>query len=601
VLPLEKAFCYNKIDFVTEQCSVAHENARVYKLVIKERGKELREAPVDKPRLTIGRDASNDIALEDDSVSSCHFSLQVKRDKIFMKDEDSLNGTFIGNSRERIKNAEVQPGDVVRVGHTLIKLVVVQDSPRPAEEYVRRRPPRGSHTIVASNIRMMEQELDSAAARLALQRKAGESLTGELEGPSDAISAARNKLSAVGKSYDRLSALYEASAYIISGFDLEKRLNLVMDSAIEVLQAERGFLMLRDEQTDELKVVVRRKMGGEELEELSISMSIANEVARAGEPRLTSNAAKDPLFRERGSIILNKIISIMCAPLKIEDRVLGVIYLDNRVSEGVFDESDQELFTAFASLSAIAIENARLFQKLKYEEKIRSTMSRNLPTGVVEMLMQNPEDWKPGGTLQKVTVLFSDIRGFTRLSAGMPPETTMTMLNEYFDEMSRIIFLHQGTLDKFMGDGIMAIFGAPFSYGDDADRAVLAAIDMIQRVRVLNERAREKGKHAFDIGIGVNTGMAIAGNVGNLERMDYTVIGDMVNAAFRLTSAAGRNQILISRETQSHLQATFNLKDVGTIKTKDVEIAASEVIVPPAQEAPIRILNGVREPGEVSR
>jgi adenylate cyclase len=319
------------------------------------------------------------------------------------------------------------------------------------------------------------------------------------------------------------------------------------------------------------------------LDELSISMSVAAEVARTGEPRLTSNAAKDPLLRDRGSIILHKILSIMCVPLKIEDRVLGVIYLDNRISENVFDQSDEELFSAFASLSGIAIENARLFQKLQYEEKIRATMSRNLPTGVVEMLMKNPEEWKPGGTIQKVTVLFSDIRGFTRLSAGMPPEETMQMLNEYFDEMSNIIFLHQGTLDKFMGDGMMAIFGAPFSYGDDADRALRAAIDMIQRVRVLNERAKERGKRSFDIGIGVNTGTAIAGNVGNLERMDYTVIGDMVNVAFRLTSAAGRNQILISREAKENLQSTLELKDLGKIKTKDVEVEAFEVVVPPAQ------------------
>jgi adenylate cyclase len=558
----------------------------VYKFVIKEKGKELREVLIEKPRLSVGREASNEISLDDDSVSACHFSIQVKRDKVFLRDEDSLNGTFIGTARERIKSVEIKPGDVIRVGHTLIRLAQVEDTPRPAEEYVRRRTPGEARTIVASNIRFMEQQLDSVAAKMSALRGSGpESCEDEVDTLSDPVSAARNKLSEVGKSYDRLSALYEASKYIISGFDLEKRLNLVMDSAIDVLQAERGFLMLRDEQTDELKVVVRRKMGREELDELSISMSVANEVARTGESRLTCNAAKDPLFRDRGSIILHKIISMMCVPLKIEDRVLGIIYLDNRLSEGVFDESDKELFSAFASLSAIAIENARLFQRLQYEEKIRATMSRNLPAGVVEMLMKNPEDWKPGGTLQKVTVLFSDIRGFTRLSAGMPPETTMLMLNDYFDEMSKIIFAHQGTLDKFMGDGIMSIFGAPFSYGDDADRAVQAAVDMIQRVRILNERAREKGKLPFDIGIGINTGAAIAGNVGNLERMDYTVIGDMVNTAFRLTSAAGRNQILISKETKGNLQATLNLKDLGTVKTKDIEVEAFEVIVPAAPPA----------------
>jgi adenylate cyclase len=207
-------------------------------------------------------------------------------------------------------------------------------------------------------------------------------------------------------------------------------------------------------------------------------------------------------------------------------------------------------------------------------------MSRSLPRPVVEMLMKNPEDWVPGGTLQKVTVMFSDIRGFTTMSAQMTPNETVDMLNEYFDESSKIIFAHQGTIDKFMGDAIMAIFGAPFSYGDDADRAVLTAIDMIRKVRAMNETAEKRHRRPFDIGIGINTGTAIAGNVGNLDRMDYTVIGDMVNTAFRLTSAAERNQILISKETMENIQADIDVLDVGIVKTKDVQVEAFEVVVP---------------------
>jgi adenylate cyclase len=180
--------------------------------------------------------------------------------------------------------------------------------------------------------------------------------------------------------------------------------------------------------------------------------------------------------------------------------------------------------------------------------------------------------------------MFSDIRGFTAMSAQMTPNETMDMLNEYFDEMSKIIFAHQGTIDKFMGDAIMAIFGAPFSYGDDADRAVMTAIDMIRKVRALNECAEERGRRAFDIGIGINTGTAIAGNVGSLDRMDYTVIGDMVNTAFRLTSAAGRNEILISKETFENMQIEIDVGDMALIKTKDVQIEALEVIVPRAEK-----------------
>jgi adenylate cyclase len=521
----------------------------------------------------------------DDSVSSHHFSVEMKRDKIILRDNDSLNGTFVGNSRERIETAELNPGDVIRVGHTLIKLVQVRGTPAPPTGSIAGRPPSGQGTIVANDIRIMERELDSVVVAMdAMQKGRATAVASEIARLQDPFAHARKKLSTVGKAYDRLSALYEATKHVISGFDLERRLNLVMDAAIEVLQAERGFLMLKDEETEELGIVVKRKIGGEELDELSLSMSVAEEVAQTGEPLLTSDAARDPDFKNRGSVIMHRIMSIMCVPLKIEDRVLGVIYLDNRQFESAFDESDKELFTEFASLSAIAIESARLFQRLQYEEKVRASMSRNLPTPVVEMLMKDPEGWKPGGTLQKVTVLFSDIRGFTRMSARMTPNETMEMLNEYFDEMSRVIFTHQGTLDKFMGDGLMAIFGAPFSYGDDADRAAHAAIDMIRKARELNERAQRAGKQAFDIGIGINTGTAIAGNVGNIDRMDYTVIGDMVNTAFRLTSVAKRDQILISKETRRNIESELVVKDVGIVKTKDVEIEAFEVIVPLAEK-----------------
>jgi adenylate cyclase len=170
------------------------------------------------------------------------------------------------------------------------------------------------------------------------------------------------------------------------------------------------------------------------------------------------------------------------------------------------------------------------------------------------------------------------------MSATMTPNEIMDMLNEYFDEMSKIIFAHQGTIDKFMGDSVMAIFGAPFSYGDDADRAVLTATDMIRKIRDMNATAEQRGRRAFDVGIGINTGMAIAGNVGNLVRMDYTVIGDMVNTASRLTSVAGRGEILISKETKENIEIEIETVDIGVVKTKDVQVEAFRVIVPAKEE-----------------
>ncbi len=133
------------------------EGGRVYKIIIRERGRDLREVPLDKPRLVFGRDSSNEVALADDSVSSHHFSIETKQDKIVLRDEGSLNGTFLGNSKERVKTANLGHGDVIRVGHTLIKLVKVRGTLKPAEDYVRRPARRPQKTIVASDIRVMEE------------------------------------------------------------------------------------------------------------------------------------------------------------------------------------------------------------------------------------------------------------------------------------------------------------------------------------------------------------------------------------------------------------------------------------------------------------
>ncbi|MBI4832611.1 MAG: FHA domain-containing protein [Candidatus Lindowbacteria bacterium] len=191
----------------------------MYKFIIREKGKELREVLLDKPRLFVGRDASNEITLEDDSVSSRHFSIELRRDKVVLQDEDSLNGTFLGNSRERIKAVELKHGDIIRVGHTLMKFVKVVETPRPAEEYVRRQPEQRRRTIIANDIQFMERELESVVARIdAMRKRDSSSLAAEISQLQDPFAHARNKLSLVGKSYDRLSALYEASKYIISGF-----------------------------------------------------------------------------------------------------------------------------------------------------------------------------------------------------------------------------------------------------------------------------------------------------------------------------------------------------------------------------------------------
>jgi adenylate cyclase len=197
----------------------------------------------------------------------------------------------------------------------------------------------------------------------------------------------------------------------------------------------------------------------------------------------------------------------------------------------------------------VAVENARAHERLAREEVARANYSRFMPEHVVQQILDSPDSFKLGGTNQTITALFADIRGFTRLSEHAPPDKVVRLLNGYFTEMSDIVFAHGGTLDKYIGDGLMALFGAPTASPEDACNAVTAAVAMQRRMEVINERLRADGLGEISIGIGMNTGVATVGYIGSPRRSEYTAIGDTINLAARLEQNAQGGQILVSEVT----------------------------------------------------
>jgi len=195
--------------------------------------------------------------------------------------------------------------------------------------------------------------------------------------------------------------------------------------------------------------------------------------------------------------------------------------------------------------------------------RTRLLFSRYVPPAVVEDLLKNSGDIVLGGIKREVTIIFSDIRGFTSFSESKPPEYIINMLNEYFTEMTEVIFKYGGTLDKYIGDGMMVFFGAPIHYDDHADRALLASIEMIKRLEELNERWKAKGQPAIDIGVGINSGPVVVGNVGCTTRMDYTIIGEDVNLASRLESMNKeyKSRVILSDRVIKYLQKKERFKD----------------------------------------
>jgi adenylate cyclase len=221
-----------------------------------------------------------------------------------------------------------------------------------------------------------------------------------------------------------------------------------------------------------------------------------------------------------------------------------------------------------ASQGAVAIENARMADQMKNEELVRANLARYLSPQIVDQIIKNDVQVNLGGDRKEVTVLFSDIRNFTSISESMNPDQLVSFLNEYFTEMARIIFENQGSLDKYIGDAIVAVFGSLIPLENAAEAAVNTSIVMMQEMFRLNEKWKRQYGFNMEMGIGINTGEVFLGNIGSPERMEFTVIGDTVNTASRFSGLAKGRQILATRSARERLGAEFQITQLPATRVK---------------------------------
>jgi len=199
-------------------------------------------------------------------------------------------------------------------------------------------------------------------------------------------------------------------------------------------------------------------------------------------------------------------------------------------------------------------------------EFLRESFRKYVSKQVVEKLLTEKQSLQLTGVRQEATILFADIRGFTSISEQLPPEEVVALLNQYFAMMVEVVFQYEGMLDKFVGDNVMAVFGAPFKHDDDPLRAVSAALEMQTRLTQFNDHRRRKGEKIMNIGIGIHTGEVIAGNIGSELRMDYTVIGDTVNLTDRIQAISQQGEIFISEETYRRIKGSITVEPLPSIK-----------------------------------
>jgi adenylate cyclase len=522
----------------------------------------------EKGEIIIGRSPDCQVVLKDFGISRNHAKIVVGEAGPRIVDLNSKNGTQVNNVP--VMEAPLKDGDRILLGKFLLTFTkslegrVVFDEAKPLHEE--------PGTIIRS-----VGELSRLLTSPAVQHQVD-------------VHRAPSEVQEIARSHRILKVLVEVAETLIAVRPMGEVLDQVMDIVFEHVAADRGFLMLFDETRSKLvpMVIKHRNASSGEQGQISISKTIANRVVAERVSILTSDALVDPRFGSEDSIRIHGIRSAMCAPLWHKDQnkeqVIGIIHVDSPMLVNCFNPNDLDLLTALANYAAVAVERARLNAKIQAEERKRERLARFLSPQVTSrilaasesqaMLLGAPED-------REVTVLFADIVGFTGLAEKMSPAAVALFLNDYLSRMTDTVFRFEGTLDKYIGDAVMAVFGAPLDMPDHAERAIRCALEMCERLEEFNAEHKEGPK--IQIRIGINSGRAVAGEIGSIAKSEYTVLGDTVNTASRLESEVAQpGAIVIGAVTHALVSAKFSCRDLGlfAVKGKQHEVAAYEVEQP---------------------
>ena len=524
---------------------------------------------LNKPVITVGRGNANDLVLNDASVSRFHAVFKLRDNSIFVADRGSTNGIVL-NDQKINKETELKDGDVALLGRYRLRLENVDDK----------------------GLQVRRGEWPSTLNNLMRDRTQQAALPRSSDTHSNELTDLASRVKKLERENYLLTVLYEAGKALNSKLALEHICEQVISLACLIEGVERGFVMLFDERGEVAKqteVRYRDPASAGSRPQIILSTRILELIRRERQPILIDDVSADERFSGSESLKISGLRSAMCAPLVGKNQLFGVLYVDNLEKASAFGQDELNVFALVAAQAGAAVDNALAHEKIAQQSLQRSALERFLSPEVVEMVVANP-DIRLGGVNQEVTVMFADIRGFTTMSETMEPGRVVEILNEYFTRVTDVIFDNGGTLDKYIGDAVMAVFGAPISKGNDAAAAVNSAMQ-IQRLLVeLNRDAAAREWPELRVGIGINTGNAIAGNIGSPRRLDYTVVGDAVNTAQRLMTNAAGGQILISESTAKKLGKTG--------KTIDLERLPELKVKGRSEAVPVFRVNWVEESAE---
>ena len=358
-----------------------------------------------------------------------------------------------------------------------------------------------------------------------------------------------------------LNVLYSVGKSVTSSLNMDEILPRIVDAAATVTHAESGYIYLMENQRLVCRAVKRHSDSQARSVTMETKDAIANQVVKTGKPVVLT---PDQLQQSNGPH------SVAYAPLLFNNQIIGVLGVNNVGEEShVFTKHDRALLSTLTDYAAIAIENSRNYEQLshaKEQEKaeMRGSFEKLVPPSVVNNVLNNPDHLELGGKRQEISILFADIRGYTTYAENSPPEQVMEMLNDYLSLAAEVILAWNGTLDKFFGDGLMAIFNAPEEQDDHVQRAADAALALMRAAKEMNE-SRGDG---LSYSVGVNVGEAVVGYIGTDRAMNYTAIGDTVNLAKRLQEYGAPGQVLVEEAVIKRLGSQVQARPLGELRVK---------------------------------
>ncbi len=508
----------------------------------------------------IGRSMLCDVVIESAEVSRKHAEISRDGKDWMIEDLGSRTGTFVNHAR--VSRQQLADGDQIMLATSgAAPVTIMFRLPMPVKTGPRQAARESDATGIVARIDLADFERTLCGPAL------GPGLSMPLSHVARAA-AGRGEVPPLAAHAELpVVALFkQVSEILLLTENLEEMLQKVLHLAVDNSPGQRGVIYLYDEKTDAIHAMSYHEKSGRGEQPFTVSQSILHESIRLREALLVTNAEADPRFQEAVSVVELGIRAAMCVPLYHAGRVRGLVYVDSQRAAGELAHQDLAVLTVLGLMVAVGIAQMELRESVDRERSIRARLSRYHSPRVVEQIISRSgaAEGEMSAEDREVSVLFADLTGFTSLAESMPPVDVIHLLNEAFEQMASAIFQYDGTLDKYIGDAVMAVFGAPLAQHDHACRAAGAALRMQQILQDRNLAHPESRRLLMRIGI--NSGRAIAGDIGSPLRKDYTVIGDVVNVASRLEECVAQpGQIIIGPTTYEYVKDAFECQALPEI------------------------------------